>query len=284
MSVLRFPYTDLHTLNLDWIIEQLNKEGAVLSVNDKHGIVVLTGEDIQRNTTTSETVAQALTSQGTAIQTVRTQIGTYPLPTVAQSLTGAIAENAGKIANLQDDVIGSTPLPTTAKTLTGAIAENAGEIANQQDLIGSTALPTTEQTITGAINEHETDITSLNTQLADIGAIVFSENNSNSFSTPSGTITEVASVELSKGKWIVVGCIDWEANSSGYRQLSIGSATNPGRQHGCTTLPTSSPKQTYQQLTKLISTNGETITFYALQDSGSTLMAYPYAYAMKVNN
>ena len=182
MSVLRFPYTDLHTLNLDWIIEQLNKEGAVLSVNDKHGVVVLTGEDIKRNTTTPETVAQALTSQGTAIQTVRTQIGTTPLPTVAQSLTGAIAENAGEIADIQDNVIGSTALPTTAQTLTGAIAENAGDIntnatnigTNTNDIsgintkIGTTALPTTAQTLTGAISEHETDITSVSNTLTTL--------------------------------------------------------------------------------------------------------------------
>ena len=162
MALLRFPYTNLHELNLDWIIEQLNKEGAVLSVNDKHGVVVLTGEDIVRSSINSQTIEQALTTQGTSIQAVRTQIGTTALPTTAQTITGAIAENAGEIADLQDDVIGNTPLPTTAQTLTGAIAENAGEIANQQDLIGSTALPTTAQTITGAIAEHESDIITLN--------------------------------------------------------------------------------------------------------------------------
>ena len=172
MSVLRFPYTDLHTLNLDWIIDQLNKEGAVLSVNDKHGVVVLTGEDIKRNTTTPETVSQALSSQGTAIQTVRTQIGTTPLPTTAQSLTGAIAENAQSIADLEDNVIGNTELPTEAQTLTGAIAENAGDIGgnassitNINNKIGSTTLPTTAQTLTGAIAENYNGINALNSKL-----------------------------------------------------------------------------------------------------------------------
>ena len=175
MAIIKYPYTNLHELNLDWIIEQLNNEGAVLSVNDKHGIVVLTGEDIKRNSTTPETVAQALSSQGTAIQTVRTQIGTTPLPTTAQSLTGAIAENAQEIADIEDNVIGSTALPTTAQTLTGAIAENAqdistnagnisnvsGDITTINNKIGNTALPTTAQTLTGAIAEHESDITKL---------------------------------------------------------------------------------------------------------------------------
>ena len=196
MSLLKMPYTNLHELNLDWIIEQLNKEGAVLSVNDKHGIVVLTAEDIGRTPNNPQTVEQALTSQGTSIQTVRTEIGvtplpttaqtitgaiaehetditginteigTTPLPTTAQTLTGAIAENAGEIADIQDNIIGSTPLPTTAQTLTGAIAENAGEISDIQDnVIGSTPLPTTAQTLTGAIAEHETDINSISNKL-----------------------------------------------------------------------------------------------------------------------
>ena len=190
MSLLKYPYTNLHELNLDWLIEQLNKTGAVVSVNGKAGIVTLTGEDIARTANNPQTVEQALTSQGSSIQTVRTEIGvtplpttaqtitgaiaehetdisginteigTTPLPTIAQTITGAIAENAGEIADIQDD-IGSTALPTTAQTLTGAIAENAGEIADIQDDIGSTALPTTAQTLTGAIAEHETDIQGL---------------------------------------------------------------------------------------------------------------------------
>ena len=161
MAILKFPYTNLHEINLDWIIEQLNKDGPVLSVNTKQGVVVLTGEDIARSTSDPETIAHALTAQGTSIQTARNQIGTTPLPTTAQTLTGAIAEHETDISGI-DDTIGTTPLPTVAQTLTGAIAENAGEIADQEDLIGSTALPTTAQTITGAIAEHETDIVALN--------------------------------------------------------------------------------------------------------------------------
>lgn len=40
MGMLLMPYTNLHELNLDWIIEQL-KESGVLSVNGETGIVVL---------------------------------------------------------------------------------------------------------------------------------------------------------------------------------------------------------------------------------------------------
>ena len=158
MALIKYPYTNLHELNLDWIIEQLNnQDGPVRSVNGKSGIVNLTGEDIIRSSNNPETVASALSSQGTSIQSVRTQIGVTPLPTTAQTLTGAIAENAGEIADI-DDAIGSTALPTTAQTITGAIAENAGEIADIEDAIGSTALPTIEQTITGAIAENAGEI------------------------------------------------------------------------------------------------------------------------------
>ena len=40
MGMLLMPYTNLHELNLDWIIQQL-KESGVLSVNGETGIVVL---------------------------------------------------------------------------------------------------------------------------------------------------------------------------------------------------------------------------------------------------
>lgn len=140
MAMFMVPYTNLHELNLDWIIEQLNAQGSVLSVNDKHGIVVLTGADLARSTTNPETVADALTIQGSNIQTVRTQIGTTELPTIAQTITGAIAENAGEIANIQDDVIGSTPLPTTAQTLTGAISELNGKMMTDKIITRTPAI------------------------------------------------------------------------------------------------------------------------------------------------
>lgn len=166
MSLIKYPYTNLHELNLDWIIEQLNnQDGPVRSVNGKTGIVSLTGEDMARSSNDPETVAAALTAQGTSIQTVRNQIGVTPLPTTAQTLTGAITENAQEIADVEDNVIGSTALPTVAQTLTGAIAENTTTIGNNgnnitsiNNKIGSTALPTTAQTLTGAIAENAQEI------------------------------------------------------------------------------------------------------------------------------
>ena len=168
MALLKYPYTNLHELNLDWIIEQLNQSGAVLSVNGQHGAVTLTGEDITRTENNSQTIEQALTSQGSSIQSVQTKIGVTALPTTAQTLTGAIAEHETDITGLNGSIntingkIGSTALPTTAQTLTGAAAELDGDITGINNKIGSTALPTTAQTLTGAIAEHETNITGLN--------------------------------------------------------------------------------------------------------------------------
>ena len=127
MSLLMLPYTNLHELNLDWIIDQLNKEGSVLAVNGKHGVVVLTGEDITRTPNSSETIQQTLTSQGNSIQAARTLLGITPLPTTAQTVTGAVDELVGDIADINEK-LGTTPLPTEAQTVTGAIAEQEQDI------------------------------------------------------------------------------------------------------------------------------------------------------------
>lgn len=212
MALLKYPYTNLHEINLDWIIEQLNKSGPVISVNSKQGIVTLTAEDINRSTNNPQTVEQALTAQGNSIQTVRNEIGVTPLPTTAQTITGAIAEHETDITNINND-IGNTALPTIAQTLTGAIAENAVEIANQEDLIGSTALPTTAQTITGAIAEHETDITNINNKIGNTplgttattltGAIAEHEDDINAVSTGLVTLNDT---KVTSGTLDIVSC------------------------------------------------------------------------------
>lgn len=104
MSLLKYPYTNLHELNLDWLIEQLNKEGLVVSVNGKAGIVTLTAEDIKRTAAGPQTVEYALSTQGNSISEVRTQIGVVPLPTTAQTLTGAIAELKNSINTLTTQI------------------------------------------------------------------------------------------------------------------------------------------------------------------------------------
>ena len=127
MSLLKYPYTNLHELNLDWIIEQLNQQGPVLSVNGEHGAVTLTGENINRAPNNPQTVEQALSTQGSSIQAARTLLGTTPLPTIAQTVTGAVDELSGDVGDINEK-IGNTALPTTSQTLSGAIAEHESDI------------------------------------------------------------------------------------------------------------------------------------------------------------
>ena len=155
--------------------------------------------------------------------------------------------------------------------------------------LGLTKLTTGENFSNTILNENWDKVDNgygrLNSQMTALGSIVNGTNIESSVSVPNGTATAISSLELTKGKWVIVGCIDWSGNASGYRQIAIGNATNPGRPLASTTLPPSdTSKQTYQQITRLLSTNGETITFYALQNSGSALTAYPYSYAIKVGN
>lgn len=104
----------------------------------------------------------------TVNQALWNKVGTDPLDTVAQNLSGAINE----LAPLKDDVstistdigdisadIGDETLPDTTKTVKGNInAINAK--------VGSDTLTTTAQNLSGAINEHETDISTINSNLA----------------------------------------------------------------------------------------------------------------------
>lgn len=219
MALLKYPYTNLHELNLDWIIEQLNNtDGPVRTVNGKSGMVTLTGEDIERSTSNPETVATALQSQGTSLQTVRNQIGTTALPTTAQTLTGAIAEHETDITGI-DNKIGTTVLPTTAQTLTGAAAELDGDVTTINNKIGNTALPTTAQTLTGAISEHETDITNIKNDIGfQIKQAAYNNAAEISFNIPSNSryVFMVTSAGVN-----TEGCMLMVAsNSSGYLSIA----------------------------------------------------------------
>ena len=127
-------------------------------------------------------------------------------------------------------------------------------------------------------------IDSLSENLAVIGSITSGNTNSTYISVPNMTATEVGKIVLTKGVWVVVACADWIGTASGYLQISFSSATNPGRNIAVSTTPHGTGKDVYQQMTRLISTNGETFTLYALQNSGGAVNCYPYLYAVEINN
>lgn len=116
----------------------------------------------------------------------------------------------------------------------------------------------------------------------DLGTKVFGSNTTTSISVPNNTVTEVSRVTLTKGSWIIVGCGNWNSNSSGYRQMAFGSGASPARALATTTNAISG-KDMYQQVTRHVSvSSSETIVLYALQNSGSAITIYPSLWAVKV--
>lgn len=102
-------------------------------------------------------------------------------------------------------------------------------------------------------------------------------------SVPNSTATICYSITLTRGKWLVIGCGDWAANGTGYRQIAFASGLNPDRRRAVTTMGIAE-KEAYQQVSQFISTTGETVTLYALQNSGAALNVYPTLYAMRIGD
>lgn len=130
-------------------------------------------------------------------------------------------------------------------------------------------------------------LNALNDYMNEIGQII-TGTNGGTVEVPNNTVTEIGSITLPAGHYIIVGCCDWAFGNTGYRQISISNTTatlNPVRNRAVTT-PTiqTAGKETYQQVMIIIATSGETISLYGLHNQGSALNAYPYMYAIKVGH
>lgn len=103
---------------------------------------------------------------------------------------------------------------------------------------------------------------------------------------PNDTVTVTYSVELTKGKWLVIGSIDWAANTNGYRQIQFGDSgsINPNRDSAVTSVPSSlATKEHYMQIVRLFELQSTSIiSLYALQTSGGDLTAYPQLVAIRI--
>ena len=122
------------------------------------------------------------------------------------------------------------------------------------------------------------------TSLATIGTII-NGTESGSTSCPNDTVTEVGSITLDKGVYVIVSGCDWDSNATGFRQIGITAAKNGARAELSTTMAcTGSTKETYHQFVKIqnVTSDNTTIKIYACQNSGSTLNAYPYINAVKL--
>lgn len=101
-------------------------------------------------------------------------------------------------------------------------------------------------------------------------------------SVPSGTTapTNITSITLSKGLWLVIIGASWAGNTSGYRALSLSTSASsmlPSRADGIVQQAVNlSTQGNYTQFTKLVNVTANSQTFYinVMQNSGSTLTCY----------
>lgn len=140
----RFPFSSLHELNLDWILEKVkylteNNE----EFNDKADYAVATADDAK---TIAEQAAQAQIADGT-VTTLKIADGAVTEPKLASSAvtTGKIAAAAVTNAKIADGAVTEPKLASSAVT-TGKIANSAvtnGKIAD--GAVSSSKLDSTVQ-------------------------------------------------------------------------------------------------------------------------------------------
>ena len=106
----------------------------VLSVNGQSGVVTLNGDNIPIALGETESIGEALEGKQATLtfDSAPTLNSNNPVTSggvyaADQQLGNAITTLAGTV-NTQSDQIGNVALPTTAQTLTGAIAENSSDI------------------------------------------------------------------------------------------------------------------------------------------------------------
>lgn len=127
-------------------------------------------------------------------------------------------------------------------------------------------------------------IDTLTDVLSPIGQVLFGAGESTSINVPNNTITDTYSITLPAGVWLVIGHANWAANAVGYRQISFGSGTNPGRDQAVTSIPASaSNKEHYMQVVRVYQMSSTTtVHLYALQTSGDNLIVYPTLAAIRI--
>ena len=119
--------------------------------------------------------------------------------------------------------------------------------------------------------------------LSGIGNII-TGTTTGTVSCANNTVTEVGSITLDIGRYLIIACIDWATNATGFRQVSFGNSINPARS-SATTTSACNGKETYNQTLQFLTvvSDSTVVKVYGWQDSGSSLNAFPYIYAMKIN-
>lgn len=128
-------------------------------------------------------------------------------------------------------------------------------------------------------------LTEVNNKITAIGTILIGTHNGDIISVDTATATDLGSVSLTTGKWLLICSIDWAPNNTGYRQIAFSGSLNPSREAASTTVAlTDIGKETYQQISRVYDVStAETVTLYGYQTSGATINAMPYIKAIKIS-
>lgn len=125
--------------------------------------------------------------------------------------------------------------------------------------------------IDAGVSELNSNIVNIGTQTTDQTGTV---------SVPSGVRTKVAEKTLPAGKYIVVRGIDWGQNATGRR--TINRADSSARHNYVTQMAVTGDDTVVQMITTESFDTDTTLEIWGLQDSGSSLTAYPYWYIMRI--
>ena len=171
-------------------------------------------------------------------------------------------------------VMGEANYQVLADVYSKSQTYSKSEAVAKADIVNNLTNTATDKPLSANMGKHIKDT---------LGTIINGDSNTSNISVQSGTETLISSITLTEGKWILVACCDWQPNANGYRQIAWLEGLNSNRALANTTAPMSNAKETYQQHIRYLSTTGETLNLYALQNSGSTINAYPHVFAIKIN-
>lgn len=232
-----WPYTDLHNLNLDWVLQQIKNMGVKIDQMELFFPHVSTwngGEwDVDHNYQMNEIV-----TNGNDIYLAKKNVppDTNINDTDYWLLVGTVADMSGKVSKTGDTMTGDLTAPDIiVKGATpGAVPAVMGRNSNDQSLgtvdffqdghvqircynVGvaseNYSLPTPTAVTPTAYNI----LTSKTT-----GNQVYT--NGEPTAVTDHTVTNVATITLPAGIWIVQFIGIFESNSTGYREIGLGSS------------------------------------------------------------
>ena len=153
-----WPYTDIHELNLDWILEKVKALDAKLNDDidtyvqeyiDEHF------EDWTVNANYDPDTQTIVYTNGTGAQQTLGDVIRFAIDNVFVNIKDATARTAA--ATAQNTANNATSAAGTAQSTAN---NNTGSITTINNKIGTATLATDAQTLTGAINEVEDEVIS----------------------------------------------------------------------------------------------------------------------------